>query len=719
MSKKIKLDLQVDGLDDVNKNLDNAEKSADSLRKQFIDAKKEVDRLAASDVIDQAAMDEAIGKMAELKDRMADVNEQVNVFASGSKYEQVSNAFGEIGGALGSLDFGKAQDRAQAFAKAASGISFGDAIKSLKQLGSTFLTIGKALLTNPLFLLGAVLVGIGIAIANVMEKMGLLKKITEAVGAVFDWLYGMIEKAINAITDFFGITSEKEREATKALEQQAEQFNKTAKAAEDKSKTVIQGLDQEIRLAKLQGKDTEALERQKVILLRETAKEQQKAAQAAVDAAIRGGKATQEEIDKLREKVKETSFAFQQTVNDVVFFEAQLAQQKAEQIKKDQEERDKAEKIASDKRKSANEKRKAEEKKFAEDRLNAERQFEDLRIANMEPGLEKELEANRVKYERLIADTLNNERLLQSEKEALIAQFRLQDAANEEAIREADRLKVEAKATEDAQKERARLQSIEDIKNEYKLRELQSNEQFLQMELMEEDLRFQNEQLRLKEALDNKLLTEQEYQALLEQATEEHQANIEAIEKDSNDRRAAEDRFLQSQKLDGVKNALSTISNLAEVFNNGSRKSAERAFKIQKGVQIATAGIDTFKSATAAFSSLAGIPVVGPALGAVAAASAVAAGLANIKKIASTKFDPGGGGGAPGAPAKPNMPQVPTSAPTPPSLFGEELGGSTGGDTQSEGSRQGGNTMRAIVVESDITSTQNRLSNYQQRSEID
>jgi hypothetical protein len=42
--------------------------------------------------------------------------------------------------------------------------------------------------------------------------------------------------------------------------------------------------------------------------------------------------------------------------------------------------------------------------------------------------------------------------------------------------------------------------------------------------------------------------------------------------------------------------------------------------------------------------------------------------------------------------------------------------GSTGGRTQAEGERQ--QTVKAIVVESDITNTQNRLSTYQTRSEI-
>jgi len=55
--------------------------------------------------------------------------------------------------------------------------------------------------------------------------------------------------------------------------------------------------------------------------------------------------------------------------------------------------------------------------------------------------------------------------------------------------------------------------------------------------------------------------------------------------------------------------------------------------KVGKAAAIAQTGIDTFQAAQASFKSLAGIPVVGPALGAAAAGAAIAAGFANIKQI--------------------------------------------------------------------------------------
>ena len=65
-----------------------------------------------------------------------------------------------------------------------------------------------------------------------------------------------------------------------------------------------------------------------------------------------------------------------------------------------------------------------------------------------------------------------------------------------------------------------------------------------------------------------------------------------------------------------------------------------------KAAAAAAATISTFSSATKAYDSMAAIPIVGPALGAVAAGAAVVAGMANVKKILSTKT-PAGGGGSP------------------------------------------------------------------------
>ena len=168
---------------------------------------------------------------------------------------------------------------------------------------------------------------------------------------------------------------------------------------------------------------------------------------------------------------------------------------------------------------------------------------------------------------------------------------------------------------------------------------------------------------------------------------------------------AAREKEIQSLKIDAVQNGLNTIASLADLFAGKSRKSQERAFKVQKAVSIANATIDTYKAATSAYASLSGITIVGPVLGAVAAAAAVAAGLANIKKIASTKFDGGEGGGA----------GVSASVPASGGNITAPNFNIVGGNTANQLATLGQQPVQAYVVSGEVSSAQsldrNRVQN--------
>jgi DNA repair exonuclease SbcCD ATPase subunit len=102
-----------------------------------------------------------------------------------------------------------------------------------------------------------------------------------------------------------------------------------------------------------------------------------------------------------------------------------------------------------------------------------------------------------------------------------------------------------------------------------------------------------------------------------------------------------------------------TVAAVGDAFGNLSKIVGEDT-KAGKAFAIAKTTIDTYSSAVAAYRALAGIPVVGPALGAIAAAAAVAAGIANVKKIVSVQVptDSGGSGGGEGATPPPPPIQV-------------------------------------------------------------
>ncbi len=91
--------------------------------------------------------------------------------------------------------------------------------------------------------------------------------------------------------------------------------------------------------------------------------------------------------------------------------------------------------------------------------------------------------------------------------------------------------------------------------------------------------------------------------------------------------------------LDIAQQTLGTLSALNEAFTGESEQEQKKGFERSKKIQAAQTLISTYESAVQAFKSLAGIPVVGPALGTAAAAAATATGLATVKKINAQQFE--------------------------------------------------------------------------------
>jgi hypothetical protein len=193
--------------------------------------------------------------------------------------------------------------------------------------------------------------------------------------------------------------------------------------------------------------------------------------------------------------------------------------------------------------------------------------------------------------------------------------------------------------------------------------------------------------------LQNKELTEGEIAAI----EAKYRKQKEDLDKQAADKELQAKKTLQDAIYQTIYNGLNTIGSIAELFAGKSRASQKKAFQVQKAVNIATATVDTFKAATSAFSSMSGIPIVGPALGGVAAAAAIAAGLVNIKKISSTQFEGGGsGGGAAGSvPSVPNVPNVQAA--------NFNVVGAGGANQLAQLSS---NPIKAYVVSNDVTSAQ-------------
>ena len=111
-------------------------------------------------------------------------------------------------------------------------------------------------------------------------------------------------------------------------------------------------------------------------------------------------------------------------------------------------------------------------------------------------------------------------------------------------------------------------------------------------------------------------------------------------------------RFVQTSKARRELDKLETTSSLektqliGDAFGQLSNIVGQET-AVGKGFAVAKATIDTYASAVSAYNALVGIPVIGPALAAIAAGAAVASGIATVKKIVAVQVpnSPGGGGG--------------------------------------------------------------------------
>lgn len=75
-----------------------------------------------------------------------------------------------------------------------------------------------------------------------------------------------------------------------------------------------------------------------------------------------------------------------------------------------------------------------------------------------------------------------------------------------------------------------------------------------------------------------------------------------------------------------------------EKMSKEKQKQAENMFNVGKTLAIGEAVVSTIQGAQEAYTSLAGIPYVGPALGIAAAAAAITAGMLRVQQISSQKF---------------------------------------------------------------------------------
>lgn len=144
------------------------------------------------------------------------------------------------------------------------------------------------------------------------------------------------------------------------------------------------------------------------------------------------------------------------------------------------------------------------------------------------------------------------------------------------------------------------------------------------------------------EEINSRVANEQAAQEQLTEAVRqgvEERAEIINQAKEAEAQKETDLSFLKKQLgITEKKDTKSNLENITTMLRQGSKEQ----MAVQKAQGMAQAAIATYQAANSAYSALAGIPIVGPALGAAAAAAAIAYGLNNVAQISGIKLADGG-----------------------------------------------------------------------------
>lgn len=201
----------------------------ESMRTQMRKLREELARLPEG----TAEFNKVQRELGALNDKMGDLNKSVNTLA-GDPLERLNNSFGMIGSSILSLDFGAAQTGLQGVTSAIKDFKFGDLSNAAKGFGKTMLDLGKALLTNPIFLIGGV-------IALIVTNFEALTKAGGLVGKVFSYIGDTIDSVTQGLVDFMdwiGLTDSKAEERAENEKKRQEQAKKDQEAALKKQKEI-------------------------------------------------------------------------------------------------------------------------------------------------------------------------------------------------------------------------------------------------------------------------------------------------------------------------------------------------------------------------------------------------------------------------------------------------------------------------------------------------
>lgn len=640
-----------------------------SLKAQIRDANIEYQKLVQAIDATPAQVQAAAQKVATLKDQLADANDNAAALTEQGKFAAftkglatISGGFTAVQGAIGLVDsdskqFEKTLVKLQSAMALTQGLTALAGIKdafiamriaavsSFTAIVTGFRALAAAITTTGV---GALIVGIGIAIGALVNYFNELSEAEKNAKKVVDDTTASLENQLNVLDevarrrgDDFKIREAQAKVDKKSIEEISAMRQKFYANERDQAINAVRQINaaQDKVMANFRGTEEEKLKLQKEFdAKRQTQIVKRNQAETALELEkinLQQEQADRAEAQREKNRQKAEDRAKKELDTKVKNLEAQKALDLATS------ERD--EFLALQFAKTEEEKLRIQEK-FFNDRIKIEMDFERKR-EELRPKEEKNAVALEARLQGLRNQRAEN--AAQTEEEITKV---VQD---EEEKRKKAREQAEKDAEEKADKSfNYRLDVIKRHYIDVRAEELKGIEN-------EQELEFKRRELLLKEQADtNKAILERygegssEYMAAVEKQTQDE---IQ-LEKD----KKAYKIKTAKETFDGIMDTAKALSEAVAAINDRDKQrelealkakglSEEQAaaeedainkkyFEKNKGVQIAQAIIQTLQSSVSAFAALAGIPVVGPALGAIAAAAALATGYATVQKIKETSY---------------------------------------------------------------------------------
>ena len=614
-------------IDNLKKSLEELDKSSDEYKQTVQDIEKAEDRLNSMMNAGNDKLEEANAKYEELIDTLQDLEDQLNdVNDAGDKLDiedqiadvtenirdlvdetaNSSDAIEDMGDS-GVSAFGTLLRSADGF-KGSLGVlngNLGQTVRVLAQCGKAATTAGSEA-----------------AAAEALATGGLTLIISLLVLVITYWdeISGFLDSAMDKLEDLTG-TQNAYRRSVEESEQAIANMNARLDESNEK-------LDFQLRLMRAQGASALEVSRAELSAL---SKEQNEIINQ-LNKGYSSGNISEEQEKQLQDRLNGVKNRIKKTKEDIQIEQARVdAQEKARQEAQQNNLKSHNTNIShinkehfdkeAEQRKREAEQREKEAQEIL-DRLHKENTNE-ITLLDEKYAKEKEILEKAGKDTNELTKEYENKRLELMQKAADKQQAQankamkaeIEDLKNEKE-QELYELQFKEFDGDNLDVEKERLDAKWEIEQEYYLNRIE-----LQQEYLDNFVGSKEAEAEAEKELDN---LRQEF------ANKQMKYNYDVAE--NGKKKADEEKKYKEKAL------MATLNIASDIFGSLSDLAEENS-EAQKLFNIMETTISTLTGAIDAYKAMAGIPVVGPALGAAAAAAVTAAGIANITKIKQTTKD--------------------------------------------------------------------------------